>query len=58
MIFVVIAALGLLGGTTWLVQNQAVAGHRALNRRWSAIGLMLSLGTAVALLAALAVTWP
>ncbi|GAB3177886.1 hypothetical protein FHX75_11169 [Micromonospora palomenae] len=57
MISLVVAALALLGGTTWLAMNQPVARNPVLNRRLTATGLLLCLITAVITLIAAVVTW-
>ncbi|MFC8617240.1 hypothetical protein ACFT9M_12585 [Micromonospora purpureochromogenes] len=57
MISLVVAALALLGGTTWLAMNQPVARNPVLNRRLTATGLLFCLITAVFTLIVAAVTW-
>jgi hypothetical protein len=52
MILLVMVALLLMGATTWLAQQQPVAGDPVLNRRLARLGLMLC--TAVGLAAVLA----
>lgn len=52
MIVLVIAALGLFGGTVWLALDQPVARAPALNRWLTAIGLLLCLAVIVAALIA------
>ncbi|WP_433789708.1 hypothetical protein [Actinoplanes sp. CA-252034] len=58
MIALVVAALGVLGGTTWLALQQPIAHDPARNRRLTAAGLMLCLVTAVVAIAAAVVTAP
>ncbi|GAA2863720.1 hypothetical protein Acy02nite_72490 [Actinoplanes cyaneus] len=41
MIVLVVAAMVLLGGTTWLALEQPVASDPELNRRLTTIGLLL-----------------
>jgi hypothetical protein len=57
MILLVIAALALLGGTTWLGLNQPAAANPALNRRLTATGLLLCLIVAVVALIAAVVAF-
>jgi DMSO reductase anchor subunit len=51
MIFLVVVGSVLLGGTTWLALQQAVAAHPARNHRLAAAGLVLCLISAAAALA-------
>ncbi|MEU4712890.1 hypothetical protein AB0F73_04385 [Micromonospora purpureochromogenes] len=46
MVSLVVAALALLGGMTWLAMNQPVAGNPVLNRRLIATGLLFCVITA------------
>lgn len=48
MTVVVILALALLGGTTWLAQNQPLAANPTLNRNLTSIGLALCAATLTA----------
>lgn len=58
MTLLVIAAMVLLGGTTWLGLRQPTARDQALNRRLTAAGIRMCLLTGFALLLAVAVTLP
>lgn len=49
MIVLVVAALVLMGGTTWLALQQSISGNPALNRRLTGLGLALCLATGLAL---------
>lgn len=49
MIVLVIAALALMGGTTWLALQQSIVGNPALNRRLTGLGLALCLAVGLAL---------
>ena len=56
MIFFVVAALALMGSTTWLAMQQSIAGNPALNRRLTVLGLALCLATGVSIVVAGLVT--
>lgn len=58
MIFVVVGALGLLGGTTFLALQQPVARDPLLNRRLTGMGIALCLITALAALGVTIVILP
>lgn len=52
MIIIVITALALFAGTTWLVQEQTNTRHPVLHRRVAATGLMVCVAAVVATLVA------
>jgi hypothetical protein len=58
MISLVVAAMAVLGGTTFLALQQSVARDRALNNRLTGIGIVLCLIVAVLALTATVVTPP
>ena len=57
MIFLVVAAMALLGGTTWLAQEQSITRNPVRNSHLTAVGMVLCLLTVVAALIAAAVTF-
>ena len=52
MIFFVVAALALMGSTTWLAMQQSIAGNPVLNRRLTTVGLVLCLATGLSVVVA------
>lgn len=52
MITLVVAALALMGSTTWLALQQSTAGNPASNRRLTGLGLALCLATGLAIVVA------
>lgn len=56
MIILVIAALALMGTTTWLALQQSIVGNPSLNHRLTGLGLALCLATGLAIVAAGLVT--
>jgi hypothetical protein len=52
MIFFVVAALALMGSTTWLAMQQPIAGNPALNHRLTTVGLALCLATGLSVVVA------
>lgn len=58
MILLLIGALGLVGGTTWLALNTSVARRPALHRRLTGTGLALCLAAAVVALVAAFTAYP
>ncbi|MEU7905682.1 hypothetical protein [Actinoplanes sp. NPDC049118] len=58
MITLVVLAMTLLGGTTWLALDQPVTRHPELNRKMTAAGLLLCLVAVVAVFASALVISP
>ena len=52
MIVLVVAALGLLGGTTWLALDQPLARDPARHHRVTGWGLLMCLGVGAAVVGA------
>jgi hypothetical protein len=52
MIFLVVAALALMGSTTWLAMQQSIAGNPRLNHRLTTLGLALCLATGLSIVVA------
>lgn len=52
MIVLVVAALVLMGGTTFLAMQQSIVGNPVLNRRLTGLGLALCLAVGIALVVA------
>ena len=48
MFLLVVFALALLGGTTWLAQQQSIAVRPALNHQLTGMGLVLCLAVGLA----------
>ena len=58
MILVFLAAMALLGGTTWLGMQQSVARDPVMNRHLTGVGLLLCMLTFFSALIAAAVNLP
>jgi hypothetical protein len=58
MILLVVAAMSLLGGTTWLALQQSAARDHVLNRQLTAVGLLLCMLTVASAIIAATVHLP